>query len=111
MGSFKVIISPQALSQLQDYISYIQFTLLNEQAAKNVWEDALETRDVLSETAGSLKLCENSTLNKLGYRKINFIHHRYVMLYRVEGDVAYVDAIYHQLQDFETTFSDDLIQG
>ena len=36
MDSFEVIISPKALSQLNDYINYIQYTLLNPQAAKSV---------------------------------------------------------------------------
>jgi hypothetical protein len=30
------------------------------------------------------------------------------MLYRVEGTTAYVDAVYHQLQDYENTFADEL---
>lgn len=30
------------------------------------------------------------------------------MLYRIEGTTAYVDAIYHQLQDYENTFADEL---
>ena len=47
MDSFEVIISPKALSQLNDYIDYIQYTLLNPQAAKSVWEDAIETTEKL----------------------------------------------------------------
>ncbi len=30
------------------------------------------------------------------------------MLYRIEGTTAYVDAIYHQLQDYENIFADEL---
>lgn len=67
MDSFDVIISPKALSQLSDYIDYLQYTLLNDQAACNVWQDALETRDQLSKVAGSLKLCTHSQLKKHGY--------------------------------------------
>lgn len=51
MDSFDVIISPKALSQLNDYIDYLQYTQLNDQAAYNVWQDALETRDQLSKVA------------------------------------------------------------
>ena len=54
MDSFDVIISPKALSQLNNYIDYLQYTLLNDQAGCNVWQDALETRDQLSKVAGSL---------------------------------------------------------
>ena len=40
MGSFKVIISPKALMQLEEYIDYIQYTLMNEPASKSVWDDS-----------------------------------------------------------------------
>lgn len=110
MDSFDVIISPKALSQLNDYIDYLQYTLLNGQAACNVWQDALETRNQLSEVADSLKLCAHPQLKKLGCHIIHFMRHRYLMLYRIEGTTAYVDAIYHQLQDYENTFADELDQ-
>ena len=110
MDSFEVIISPKALSQLNDYIDYLQYTLLNDQVANNVWQDALETRNRLSKIAGSLKFCINPQLKKNGYRVIHFMRHRYLMLYRIEGSTAYVDAIYHQLQDYEHIFTDELNQ-
>lgn len=47
MDSFDVIISPKALAQLNDYIDYIQYTLMN------------------------------------------FLRHRYLMLYRIEGQTAF----------------------
>ncbi len=108
MDSYNVIISPKALSQLNSYIDYIQYTLLNDQAALSVWQDALETRNRLSVIAGSLKYCTHPQLKEYGYRAIHFKQHRYTMLYRVEGADVYVDAIYHQLQDYENTFADEL---
>ncbi len=110
MVSFNVIISPKALSQLNSYIDYLQYTLLNDQAAYNVWQDALETRSQLSRVAGSLKLCTHPQLKKHGYRAISFMRHRYLMLYRIDGTTVYVDAIYHQLQDYENTFANELEQ-
>ena len=108
MDSFDVIISPKALSQLNDYIDYLQYTLLNDQAAYNVWQDALETRNQLSKIADSLKLCIHPKLKKNGYHIIHFMRHRYLMLYRIEGATVYVDAIYHQLQDYENILADEL---
>ena len=107
MDSFDVIISPKALSQLNSYIDYLQDTLLNDQAARNVWQDAMETRNYLSKAAESLKLCFHPLLKKNEYRVIHFIRHRYLMLYRIEGSIVYVDAIYHQLQDYENIFADE----
>ena len=108
MVSFKVITSPKALSQLEEYIDYIQYTLFNKQAAAAVWNDALETVSKLETVAGSLNYCDDPDLKALGYRKISFIHHRYVMIYRVDNNTAYVEAIYHQLQDYENIFADSL---
>ena len=108
MDSFNVIISPKTLSQLNCYIDYLQYTLLNEQAACNVWQDALETREQLSKVADSLKFCTHPKLKKNEYRAISFMRHHYLMLYRIEGTTVYVDAIYHQLQDYENTFADEL---
>ncbi len=108
MDLFEVIISPRAYSQLDDYLGYIQYTLLNPQAAKSVWLDVKETADELTRSAGSLKLCENPKLKECGYRAISLKRHNYVMLYRIEGHNAYVEAIFHQRQDYENTFSQEL---
>lgn len=108
MDSFNVIISPKALSQLNSYIDYLQYTLLNDQAAYNVWQDALETREQLSRVASSLKYCTHPKLKQNGYRTICFMRHCYLMLYRIDGSTVYVEAIYHQLQDYENTFADEL---
>ena len=108
MDLFNVIISPMALAQLDGYIDYIQYTLLNEEAAMAVWRDAIETRDLLAKTADSLKLCDFPRLREMGYRSICFIRHRYIMLYRIEGKDVFIDAIYHQLQDYENIFSSEL---
>lgn len=105
MVSYEVIISPGALDQLDRYLDYIQYTLQNPIAAERVWKDAVETKERLAVTAGSLKYCDYPVLRSLGYRAIGFQRHRYVMLYRVEEKTAYVDGIYHQIQDYENLFS------
>ena len=106
MVSYKIIISPKALSQLEEYIDYIQFTLFNQQAADAVWSDAIETANKLETVAGSPKKCDDPELNELCYRKMNFLHHRYVMIYRIDNNTVYLEAIYHQFQDYENVFLD-----
>ena len=108
MDSFEVIIAPKALEQLNEYIGYIRYTLLNPIAAELVWNDAVETQDELMTVAGSLKLCDHPVLHQLGYHAIGFKKHKYVMLYRLDGNKAYVEGIYHQMQDYENTFASDL---
>ena len=108
MVLYKVIISRKALSQMDDYISYVQYTLLNPIAAESILRDAEETRKQLTEVAGSLKLCDHPKLRALGYHAIKFSKHDYAMLYRVEGETAYVEGIYHMMQDYENLFAGGL---
>lgn len=98
---YKVIMSERAQSQLDKFIYYILVELGNEQAAGNVLADADKTKERLSRVAGSLSLCDNLRLRALGYRVIRFERHKYLMVYRIEGNIVYVEGIYHELQDYE----------
>ncbi len=71
------------------------------QAAVNVLNDYDATIESLKYVAGSVKLCDNPRLRQSGYRRINFLSHRYFMLYRIVDDVVFVDNIFHELQDYE----------
>ena len=65
---------------------------------------ALITRDRLLNIADSLRFLEDKDLAALGYKKILFKSHDYLFIYRVVDNVAYVEATYHQLQDYENIF-------
>lgn len=86
-------------------MDYIVYTLFNDAAAKSVLADARETREALSKVASSLRYCEHPELRKREIRAIFFRRHQYVMLYRIEGTIVFVEAVYHQKQDYENVFS------
>ena len=48
MDLFKVDISPTASRQLERYVDYIQYTLLNDDAADAVMQDALAYRPIIN---------------------------------------------------------------
>lgn len=98
---YKVVMTTDAEEDLDRFIQYLLFEKQNSQAASNVLNDYEATKHTLSSVAGSLKLCDNPRLKALGYRKIHFLSHRYFMLYRVEGNLAIIDNIFHELQDYE----------
>ena len=108
MDSYNVVITDQALNQLESYTDYIQYVLLDEQAANAVTLDAIETQNRLQNMAGVLSPCKNFFLKSLGYHLMRFKYHRYVMLYRIEENTAIVEAIYHQTQDYESTFLNEI---
>ena len=98
---YKVVVTTDAEEDLERYIRYLLVVKRNEQAAKNVLDDFEATVKSLKSVAGNLKLCENPRLRKLGYRRINFLSHRYFMMYRIVEDTVFVDNIFHELQDYE----------
>lgn len=98
---YKVIITEDAEADMDKVVQYLLFEKKNEQAASNLLNDFEAAIDTLTNAAESLKMCENQHLKDLGYRRINFMSHRYFMLYRVEEDKVFVDNIFHELQDYE----------
>lgn len=99
--AYKVFLTDDAAADLDDQIGYLMNVKKSPQAAAAVMDDFRETCGILKEIAGSLRLCENPRLKDLGYRRINFQRHRYFMMYRIVDDIAYVDDIFHELQDYE----------
>ena len=98
---YKIVLMQAAEEDLDRFITYLLFEKKSEQAARNLLNDFEATTTSLSNVAKSLRLCDNPKRRELGYRRINFLSHRYFMLYRIENDTVYVDNIFHELQDYE----------
>lgn len=98
---FKIVITSDAEADLDRIIKYLLYKKNNRQAASNVLKDFEETKNVLAICAGTLKLCDNPVLNSRGYKRINFLSHKYFMLYRLKNNTAIIDNIFHASQDFE----------
>ena len=98
-NKWQVVATDDLEEDLSEFVQYLLFEKMSEQAANAVLEDYDDTLDELEKVAGSLKLVDNPRLARLSYRRINFKRHRYYFLYRMEGDMAIVDAMYHELQD------------
>lgn len=98
---YKIVLARGAEEDLDRFVAYLMYEKKSEQAARNLLDDFEVTKTSLISVAGSLKLCDNPKLRELGYHRINFLSHRYFMLYRIENDTVYVDNIFHELQDYE----------
>ena len=99
MKRWKVIVTSDVQTDLDNFVYYLLVEKLNEQAARAVLDDYDETVDRLAEVAGSLKPLEDPQLNE--YRKIRLRWHDYYLLYRIEDDTAIVDRMFHDLQDLD----------
>lgn len=98
---YKIFVTEDAKEDLNNFVKYLIIEKGNIQAVQNVLDDYDATIASLKIVAGSLKLCDNPRLRKLEYRRINFLSHRYFMMYRIVDDKVFVDNIFHELQDYE----------
>ena len=98
---YEIVVTAEAENDMERYIRYLLVDKKSRQAAKSVMDDFSATLQSLKSVAGSLKLCENPRLKALGYQRINFLFHRYFMMYRLDGNTVIVDNIFHELQDYE----------
>lgn len=98
---YKVVITRDAEEDFERFIRYLMIEKESVQAAQSLLNDYDATIESLRHVAGSLKLCDNLKLRQLEYRRINFLNHRYFMLYRIVDNVVFVDNIFHELQDYE----------
>lgn len=98
---YRVSVTKNAENDLEDIVRYLLFDKGSIQAAENVLDDFDATIESLRHVAGSLKKCDNAKLFQLGYYRINFLSHKYFILYRIVEDEVYVDKIFHELQDYE----------
>lgn len=105
----KVQMTRLAQSQLAQHVGYIKNKFKNPQAAKAITTDAKETKVALLNVAESLDYCKDPDLRTLGYRIIFFRRHRYLFVYSIRRNIAYVEATYHELQDYENTFKGEVL--
>lgn len=108
MVLYDIVITSKAETQLLDCIDYLCYQLMNVQAAMSLEEDFIKTGNCLSYLAESLRFCTDPILAEAGFRVIKLKKHKYLMIYKVIERTVYIEAIYHQSQDYENLFSDSL---
>ena len=98
---FKVELSDLAASQYDKILAYIYHVLKNPQAADNLMQDFDDTIEILESQAENFGYCRSERLRKMGFHKIHFKRHRYLLVYRVKHGTVIVEGMYHELQDYE----------
>ena len=57
----------------------------------------------ISELADKFDFCKSERLKALELHKIRFEKHRYLFVYRIDGQQVVIEGMYHELQDYENT--------
>lgn len=98
--AYKVIITENALKQLESIADYLVYRLHNKQAAAGVLGDFEQICRELTYLATSMPVCNDRYLSNKGYRKIALAHYKYIALYQMKNDVVYVNGIFHMLENY-----------
>ena len=100
MKTYEVKVTSQAELQMKEYLAYLLYVKLNEQAYESVRTDFHETVDQLALVADSMQDAEEYELAKRKLRKMYFRRHDYVMLYRIREDVVEILYVFHMSEDY-----------
>ena len=71
---YRVLITPDAENDLEEFVKYLVIDKKNKQAAENLLNDFELTLENLERVAGSLRYCDNPRLSELGYKKNHFLY-------------------------------------
>ena len=102
MTKYHVVVTRQAEEMIHDHIEYIYSHLCNPQAAEALYNEIMDTVYRLEDNAGVFRLCDNSNLGNRGLHKLPLAKHNYILLFRIENDMVFVDYIFHEKQDYES---------
>ena len=98
MKNYHITFAPDAEDDLDQYLAWLD----DDDAIASALRDFNEARTRLAKTAGSLTMVYGSEkLRQRGYRRLNFRRHPLYVLYRVEEEEVFVDAIGHERQDMD----------
>ena len=100
MKEYEVKIVPKAKEKMRDYLSYILVVFQRENAYEAVKRDYYETIDTLANVAGSRPDPSEPELIRRGLKEMHFLHHKYKMLYWLDGKEAVVVYIFHDSEDY-----------
>ena len=71
------------------------------QAAQALFDDYRETRSILANIAGALADPDDEKLKRRGLKRINFLHHNYFMLFKIEKEKVFIVRVFHGLEDYQ----------
>lgn len=98
---YEVVVTPDAESDMNAFLDYLFYSKQNVQAVAALTDDFEKTLRRLAISAASLRPDDDLKCAALGYHRIRLHRHRYFMMYRLEGQTAIVDRVFHDLQDYK----------
>ena len=90
-SNFRVVISPEAVDDIDDVYDYISFDIMHPPTAERYREGILETIDRLATHADIFAMSTNEYLRRrygVGVRTV--VYKKMAIIYNIIGDVVYI---------------------
>ena len=104
---YNVIMTLRAKDHLRKIVRYLIVDLGNEQAARSLKQAIQQTIQFLEYGADTLRFLSDPELQKYGYKRITIGKTRYFFVYRIEANTVWIDAMFHEQQDYPKLFWDE----
>lgn len=96
--AYRVYESETARKELFRIVDYVEYVLVNPQAAEGIAAAYIALSKKLERFPDMYPACNEPRLHRDGYRKASV--GSYVVIYHRDGNDVYVDHIFHQSQDY-----------
>ena len=90
-----------AKNHFRGHVGYIVDVLQNPDAALRLWDALDETIQELSDHPQTAPYCVDPALSSFGYRKQLLLNSHYLCICRIEGDIVWIEGVYHEKPDYE----------
>ena len=97
---YRLVVPARTNAQIDACIAYIAQVLRNPDAAHAVVDDISYAYRQLEDLPAAFPLCDDTYLRAKAYRKITLLHHNYVFIYRIDGNIVYLVGFFHMRENY-----------
>ena len=98
--AYRLIISENANTQIENVIRYVSLKLFNPEEARHILQEIDHAYDKLEERAESYAYCSDSYLASKGYRKLQLDKHAYMFVYLLRDNEVFIAGFFHIREDY-----------
>ncbi len=98
---YEVVLTEDAKADLDNITEYYSSKFFGTHSINKLLKDFENTRMYIRDNPKAFQICNNTKLQEAGYRMIRFSKHKYFLLYRIKGNIVFIDAIFYESQNYE----------
>lgn len=99
---YRLVVTDEMSRLLDKCVSYLLYTLKNEQAARHLLDSVSEVYDNLENNPEIYRLSEDPFLRSLCYHEAKVPNMEYLIIYKILERTVFLLGIFHTLENYTT---------